>query len=81
MLCLALWNGEVDGAVAVARRARSDLSEGGLIFADVLVQGDEQLLSVLGGHDDARLHASLRRVGSQQNHVQEKVVGAVGDHG
>ena len=50
------------------------------ILADVLVQGHQQLLGILGSHDDAALNTCLGCVGGHQNHVKEKVVWSVRNH-
>ena len=75
-LGLPLWKWEVhDAAGVVACLAGLDLAKVSLILVYVLLQGVEQLLGVLGGHDDAALHACLGGVRSHKDHVHHEVVG------
>ena len=59
----------------------ADLAEGGFIALHVLAEGIEQVLDILGGHDDAALHLGLRHVGSHGDEIEVEFVAAVGYYG
>ena len=59
---------------------RSDLAKLGLIFLDVVGEGEEKLLGVLGAHDHAAYNRGLGHAGSGEDEVDEEFAAAVADH-
>ena len=71
-----------DGAALVAGRLRHlDLAEGALIAHDVLLQGTEEALGVLGSEDDAAAYLSLRQAREHAGEVDDELAARVGDDG
>ena len=77
-LCLAPGKHHCGSAVVLFG---CDFAKSCLIFRNILLQCEKQLLGILGSHDNARLHLGLRCVGSQAYHVEEKLVCAMSDYG
>ena len=61
--------------------AGHDFAEGCLILLDVVGEGEHELLSVFGAHDDAGDNGSLGHTRSCEDEVDEELVGAMADHG
>lgn len=58
-----------------------DFAESGLVFADVVGEGSEEVLGVLGSHDDAALDTCLLHIGHHGYEIDKHLVGGVGDYG
>ena len=72
MLGLAAGDAEGRGSAAALLRVLAsdgDSAELLLVFADVVLQGVEQALGMLGGEDDAALHLGLGEAGEGGNEV------------
>ena len=59
---------------------RTDFTESWFILLHILHECAEEILGILGSHDDAWLHLGLRHVGSHGDEVDEKFVGTVWNH-
>lgn len=58
-----------------------DLAELGLELLHVVGEGEHELFSVFGAHDDAAYDGCLGHAGSVEDEVDEELCGAVADHG
>ena len=66
--------------VAYLAGTGSDLAKLRLVFLDVVGEGEEELLGVLGAHDDAAHHGGLGHAGGGEDEVDEEFAAAVADH-
>lgn len=69
------------GIVVALGNLALDFAEGVLILLDVVAQGEEKVLGVLGVHDHAGVYAGLGHVGGNGDEVDEELTGGVGDDG
>ena len=69
------------GGLSALGLLADDFAEGLLVLRDVVAEGEEEVLGVLGAHDDAAHDLGLGHVGSHGDVVKEEFVGAVGDYG
>ena len=82
-LCGAIAEGS-DGAAAFGLSLLLGLGHGDgakclLIVYDVLLQGKQQALSVLGSHDDAVAHGGALHTGEDRSEIDNKLRGRVRD--
>lgn len=69
-----------DAPTLLLRFRHADGAEGALVAHDVLLQGGEQALGMLGSQNDAALHLRLGYAGQHPGKVDDEIAAGMGDN-
>lgn len=72
---------EGGGVAAVLGHAALDFAEGVFELLDVVAESEEEVLGVLGIHDDSGVNAGLGHIGGYIDEIDVEFAGGVGDYG